>query len=281
MLRVMTKAVGQDVTVYMKVKKTSSLRKLMYAYCNQMGLNMDLTFFYSNGERVDPMDTAEMLGLEDPGNNIIEAEFFLFSGPLPPLQLLRPAPAPGNSIFNGWPPPPQWRNISPRGRVARHVEELELLELPDDGSREAYKKAKDDRCAVIMATASLIRAARKAEHDELQEFFLRDRSSEGDIVRDALRKMEANSKSSAPVEERDRLASSASSSHATASSSHASSLHNLASANRALELGTEKYIHRMMDARWKGKDKMKGDSKSSDPDKMDERDEWANAPEVD
>ena len=222
MLRVMTKAVGQDVTVYMKVKKTSSLRKLMYAYCNQMGLNMDLTFFYSNGERVAPMDTAEMLGLEDPGNNIIEAEFFLFSGPLPPLQLLRPAPAPA-AIFNGWPPPPQWRNNSPRDRVVRHVEELELLELPDDGSREAYKKAKDDRCAVIMATASLIRAEQKAKHDELQEVFLQEvRSGEGSFVRDVVRKMEANSKSSAPVEERDRLASSASSSHATASSSHAS-----------------------------------------------------------
>ena len=55
----------QGLEVQFKIKKSTSLRKLMDAYCSRLGLQASQVRFMVNGERIAPDDTAEKLGLED------------------------------------------------------------------------------------------------------------------------------------------------------------------------------------------------------------------------
>jgi len=63
----------QGLEVQFKLKKSTSLCKLMDAYCSRLGLQASQVRFIVNGERIAPDDTAEKLGLED-GDFIVAME---------------------------------------------------------------------------------------------------------------------------------------------------------------------------------------------------------------
>ena len=63
----------QGLLVQFKLKKSTSLCKLMDAYCSRLGLQASQVRFIVNGERIAPDDTAEKLGLED-GDFIVAME---------------------------------------------------------------------------------------------------------------------------------------------------------------------------------------------------------------
>lgn len=51
--------------VYFKVKKTTSLRKLMDAYCKRVGKSPSDVRFLFDGHRINNDDTPEMLEMEE------------------------------------------------------------------------------------------------------------------------------------------------------------------------------------------------------------------------
>ena len=51
--------------VYFKVKKTTTLRKLMEAYCKRVGIASDNVRFLFDGRRINQDDTPDMLDMED------------------------------------------------------------------------------------------------------------------------------------------------------------------------------------------------------------------------
>ena len=54
----------QGHTVSIKIRKSAQLRKLMDAYCNQVGSQASGVRFTAYGERLEPNYTAGLLGLE-------------------------------------------------------------------------------------------------------------------------------------------------------------------------------------------------------------------------
>lgn len=51
--------------VQFKIKRAAKLNKLMEAYCQRIGNQMAAVRFMMDGERINPDDTAEALGLDD------------------------------------------------------------------------------------------------------------------------------------------------------------------------------------------------------------------------
>merc|ERR1712137_580527 len=51
--------------VYFKVKKTTHLKKLMNAYCNRVGKEINTVRFLFDGERIQPESTPNYLDIED------------------------------------------------------------------------------------------------------------------------------------------------------------------------------------------------------------------------
>eukprot|EP00005_Dracoamoeba_jomungandri_P005560 CAMPEP_0174260184 /NCGR_PEP_ID=MMETSP0439-20130205/9174_1 /TAXON_ID=0 /ORGANISM="Stereomyxa ramosa, Strain Chinc5" /LENGTH=97 /DNA_ID=CAMNT_0015344375 /DNA_START=29 /DNA_END=322 /DNA_ORIENTATION=+ len=66
------KVVDQESNeVYFKIKKQTQLRKLMDAYCLRQAQNPSAVRFLYDGNRVQPEQTPEELGMED--DDIIDA----------------------------------------------------------------------------------------------------------------------------------------------------------------------------------------------------------------
>eukprot|EP01135_Chromosphaera_perkinsii_P007295 Nk52_evm1s756 gene=Nk52_evmTU1s756 len=60
------KVVGQDQTeVHFKIKKTTSLKKLMEAYCSRQGLSSTGVRFLFDGERLNENSTPKEHDMED------------------------------------------------------------------------------------------------------------------------------------------------------------------------------------------------------------------------
>eukprot|EP01105_Mastigella_eilhardi_P004517 TRINITY_DN1602_c0_g1_i1.p2 TRINITY_DN1602_c0_g1~~TRINITY_DN1602_c0_g1_i1.p2 ORF type:complete len:122 (+),score=51.74 TRINITY_DN1602_c0_g1_i1:51-368(+) len=66
------KVVGQDGSeVFFKIKRTTTLKKLMEAYCKRLSVNEKSVRFLFNGSRITDQQTPNDLGLED--DDIIDA----------------------------------------------------------------------------------------------------------------------------------------------------------------------------------------------------------------
>jgi len=51
--------------IVFKIKKTTPLKKLMNAYCNRQDVRFDALVFLYDGNRIQPDDTPDALGMED------------------------------------------------------------------------------------------------------------------------------------------------------------------------------------------------------------------------
>ncbi|GAB5355492.1 hypothetical protein AAMO2058_000210200 [Amorphochlora amoebiformis] len=51
--------------VFFKVKKTTSFKRLMEAYCQKVGASSDAVRFLFDGDRISPEKTPADLGMED------------------------------------------------------------------------------------------------------------------------------------------------------------------------------------------------------------------------
>ena len=66
------KVVTQDSTeIFFKIKRQTPLRKLMEAFCNKQGLNINNVRFLSDGVRITGEKSAADLGLEN--DDVIDA----------------------------------------------------------------------------------------------------------------------------------------------------------------------------------------------------------------
>eukprot|EP00741_Cyanophora_paradoxa_P008256 tig00001278_g7986.t1 len=65
-LHINLKVKGQDGNeVHFKIKKTSTLQKLMDAYCQRIGQAAGSVRFMFDGSRIQPAQTPEEIGMED------------------------------------------------------------------------------------------------------------------------------------------------------------------------------------------------------------------------
>lgn len=73
------KVVGQDGTsIFFKIKKHTSLRRLIDAYCQRQGVATNAIRFLFDGRRIQPDQTPKDLGMED--GDIIDAMLFQTGG---------------------------------------------------------------------------------------------------------------------------------------------------------------------------------------------------------
>lgn len=73
------KVVGQDgAEVFFKIKKHTSLKRLIDAYCQRQGVSSTAIRFLFDGRRIQPDQTPKDLGMED--GDIIDAMLFQTGG---------------------------------------------------------------------------------------------------------------------------------------------------------------------------------------------------------
>lgn len=73
------KVVGQDGTsIFFKIKKHTSLKRLIDAYCQRQGVSVGAIRFLFDGRRIQPDQTPKDLGMED--GDIIDAMLFQTGG---------------------------------------------------------------------------------------------------------------------------------------------------------------------------------------------------------
>ena len=73
------RVVGQDGTeVFFKIKKHTSLKRLIDAYCERQGVSPTAIRFLFDGRRIQPDQTPKDLGMED--GDIIDAMLFQTGG---------------------------------------------------------------------------------------------------------------------------------------------------------------------------------------------------------